>query len=97
LADCISITFELQKRYSKNDIFTQHHSRDPILCPVQVWASFVHRVLSYPAATKETTVNTFRLKNNKLHLFTAKDLLYNLRLATTSIGADTLGFTVLTK
>jgi hypothetical protein len=34
MADCAYIVFEFQKRDSKNDIITQHHSGDSILCPV---------------------------------------------------------------
>jgi len=41
LADCVSITFELQKRDTKNDIITQHRSGDRLLCPVQIWASII--------------------------------------------------------
>jgi hypothetical protein len=37
LADCVSITFELHKKETKNDIITQHRSNDPILCPVKIW------------------------------------------------------------
>lgn len=40
-----------------------------------------------------TTANTFRSDNNKLHLFTGKELLNRLWLAASSIGADTLGLT----
>ena len=92
MADCVSITFEFQKRDTKNDIITQHRSGNPILCPVRVWASIIHCLLSYASTTQETTVNTFLLPNKKLHQFTGKELLTRLRLATTSIGADTLGF-----
>jgi hypothetical protein len=41
LADCVSITFELQKKDTKNDIITQHRSSDPILCPVKIWANII--------------------------------------------------------
>jgi len=33
-ADCVSITFEYQKRDVKNDIITQHKSGDTVICPV---------------------------------------------------------------
>jgi len=37
-ADCVSITFKLQKQDSKHDIITQHCSSDLLLCTVKVWA-----------------------------------------------------------
>jgi hypothetical protein len=46
--DCVSITFEEQKRDTKNDTITQHHSGNSLLCPVRVWASIVQRISSYP-------------------------------------------------
>jgi hypothetical protein len=41
LSDCVSITFELQKRDTKNDTITLHRSSDPILCPVKIWAKII--------------------------------------------------------
>jgi hypothetical protein len=93
LADCVSITFEQQKRDTKNDIITQHKSSDPVLCPVKIWASIVRRICSYKSSSKNTTVNSFLLPNNSIHLFTGTELLKRLRLAATSIGPDILGFT----
>jgi len=40
-ADCVLITFEQQKRDTKNDIITQHQSGDKLLCPVCILASIV--------------------------------------------------------
>jgi hypothetical protein len=93
LAECVSITFELQKKDSKNNIITQYRSEDKVLCPVKIWASIVPRIITYPNSTNNTTVNSFLLPNKKLHLFTGTELLRKLRLAATSIGPDTLGFT----
>jgi len=93
MADCVSITFELQKKDTKHDTITQHRSGNRILCPVRVWASIIKRIISYQTTTKETAVNTYLLDNNSIHLFTGKELLHRLRLATSSIGSDTLGFT----
>jgi hypothetical protein len=63
------------------------------LCPVKIWANIIRRISSYPISNKDTTVNSFLLPNNKLHLFTGAELLKKLRLAATSIGPDILGFT----
>ncbi len=92
LADCVSITFELQKKETKNDIIAQHKSSDPSLCPVKIWAKIVRRISTYPSSTKNSTVNTFSLFDNKIHLFTGTELLKRLRLAAESLGPDTLGF-----
>jgi hypothetical protein len=93
-ADCVSITFELQKRDTKNDTITQHKSGDKLLCPVKVWASIVRRIRSYQSTDASTTVNTFQFpEGGKLHLFSGAELLKRLRFATTAIGQDSLGFT----
>jgi len=93
LADCVSITFELQKRDTKNDIITQHHSGDRLLCSVRIWASIIYQLHTYPSTTIQTTVNTFQLTDNELHQFSGKEFLSRLRLATKSIGPEILGFT----
>ncbi len=67
LADCVTITFELQKRDAKTDMITQHRSSDPTLCPVKVRANIIRRVNSYPSSSKDTPVNSFLLLNNKIH------------------------------
>jgi hypothetical protein len=46
-SDCVSITFEEQKRDTKNDPIMQHKLEDKLLCPVRVWASLILRVNSY--------------------------------------------------
>jgi hypothetical protein len=92
LVDCISITFESQKRDIKNDMNTQHCSGDPVLCPVIIWCKVVKRILSYSSTMPDTTVNTFQLPNKKLHHFSGKELLKKLRLAATALGPDILGF-----
>jgi hypothetical protein len=91
LADCVLITFKLQKKETKNDIITQHKSSDPILCPVKIWAKIICRISGYPTSTKNLTVNTFSLSDDKIHLFTSTELLKCLRLAASSLGPDILG------
>jgi hypothetical protein len=91
LADCVSITFELQKKETMNDTITQHSSSDKVLCPVKVWAKIVQRISTYPNSSKNTTVNTYVLSDNSIILFQGTELLKRLRLAADSIGSDTLG------
>jgi hypothetical protein len=74
-AECISIAFELQKRDSKHDIITQHHSSDPLLCPVKIWARIAKLLCSYQSSSRETTVNTYQYPDLTIHLFTSKELL----------------------
>jgi hypothetical protein len=94
LADCVSITFERQKKDIKNDIITQHKSDDVLLCPVKIWCKIIRRIISYPSSTIDSQVNTFFFThNNKKHLFSGQELLKRLRLAATSIGPEILGFT----
>jgi hypothetical protein len=93
LADSVSITFEQQKRDSKNDIITHHRSKDKLLCPVKIWCKIIRRLLSYTSSNQDTPVNTFLLPTGKLHYFTGQEVLKRLRIATEAIGPDTLGFT----
>lgn len=92
-ADTVSLTFEAQKRDTKNDTITHHKTNDPILCPVKIWANIVRRVAHYPTPTPNTTVNTFQLSTGKYIQFSGHQLLKRLRMAADSIGADSLGFT----
>jgi hypothetical protein len=92
LADTVSITFELQKRDTKNDIITQHRTEDKIFCPVKIWSKIVRRLISYPSTNTDTTVNTFLYNDGSKLQFTGPQLLKRLRLAAPSIGEDKLGF-----
>jgi hypothetical protein len=91
-AECVSITFELQKRDTKNDIITQQKSGDAVLCPVKTWAGIVRRISSYPGASPTDSVNTFHFSDGKKHLFTGSELLKRLRSVATMLGEDILGF-----
>ena len=91
LADCVSITFELQKRDTKNDTITQHCSHENLLCPVRVWARIIQRIRSYPSSTHNTTVIFFLHNDHTQHHFTGPELLSWLQLATTTVGEEKLG------
>jgi hypothetical protein len=92
LANTVSITFEHQKRDIKHDTITHHRSHDPLLCPVKIWSKIIKRLHSYSSSTPTTTVNTYKMPEGKLHLFTGPEILARLRLAAASIGQDELGF-----
>jgi len=91
-ADCVSITFELQKKDAKFDMVSQHRSNDPLLCPVKIWAKIVKRIYSYPTSSPDTPVNTYFFSEDSHHLFSGKELLSRIRIAAKSIGEEVLGF-----
>jgi hypothetical protein len=92
MSNCVSTTFEQQKRETKNDIITQHRSSDALLCPVKIWSRVIRRLTSYPSSNTDTPVNTFIYDDSSIHRFLGKELLSCIRLATTTIGPDKLGF-----
>jgi len=92
-ADCVSITFEYQKRDVKNNINTQHKSGDTVICPVKTWATIVKRVSSYTGASPSDTVNSFCFDDGTKHLFSGAELLKRIRFAATALGSDSLGLT----
>jgi len=91
-AECVSITFEFQKRVTRNDTITQQRSSDSTLCPVRTWAAITQRILSYPGASPNDSVNFIRFMDGRKHWFTRTELLKKLRLAATAIGEEMLGF-----
>jgi hypothetical protein len=93
LASSVSITFEEQKRGTKNDTITHQRTTDELLCPVRIWSKIIKRIISYPESNQDTTVNVFKLNNGTLYKFTGKDLLVHLRRAVDSLGPNVLGYT----
>jgi hypothetical protein len=93
LAVCVTITFEHQKRDTKNDAITQHRSGDRLLCPVKIWAAIISRIHSYPNSSVTDTVNKFQLTDGRVIYFSGPELLKRLRLAATAVGPASLGFT----
>jgi hypothetical protein len=92
-ADCVSITFDHQKRDIKNDVITQHRSGDRILCPVKVWAAIIRHISSYPGSSASDSVNLFHFPDGKKHFFTGTELLKRIRQAATALGPHSLRFT----
>jgi hypothetical protein len=52
-ANCINITFKMQKKDQKNDTTTQMASGDVTLCPVQAATAIICRIQSYPGANDD--------------------------------------------
>jgi hypothetical protein len=91
-ADSVSITFEYQKKDTRNDIVTHHRSGHASICPVIVWAKIIQRIRKYPKSKDNTPVNTFMDNKGHLHQITGPQLLKRIRLAAVTIGKDILGF-----
>ena len=89
-ADCVSITFEWQKKDERNDTVTQLASENIILCPVRQWAALVKRIRKYPGSTSDTPVSAV-WKNHKIEHVASTEILAALRDAIRSIGEDKLG------
>ncbi|KAL7467245.1 hypothetical protein ACHAXS_007490, partial [Conticribra weissflogii] len=56
-ADCLSITFEWQKKDERMDTVTQMASGNPILCPVRQWAAVIKQIRSYSGTGDVTPVS----------------------------------------
>jgi hypothetical protein len=93
LAECISITFELQKRDTKKDTITRYRSKDSILCPGKIWEKIIRQISAYPSSSPTMTVNFFLHSDGTPHHFSGQELLNRLRLATNTVGKEKLGFT----
>ena len=90
-SDCVSITFEWQKKDERNDTVTQMATLHILLCPVRAWAAVVKRIRSYPGATDETKVSAY-WKDSQINHLTSKNMSDALRDAVSAIGEESLGF-----
>jgi hypothetical protein len=77
-ADCVTITFEFQKRDLRDDAVTQSRTDDQLLCPVQAAAAIVRRLRSIGATTKDP-IYLYRDKKGKLRDMTSSIALTLLR------------------
>jgi hypothetical protein len=72
LADCVSITFELQKNDRNSDTVTQWRATDPIMCPIKQWASIIARGLSYKGTTKISPISLATHRNKLISIVTSE-------------------------
>lgn len=88
-ADCLAITFEMQKKEEKND--TVHHkaTRDQTMCPVQAGAELVRRIRSYPNTDDDTPISALRVGSRITHV-TGKQLANVLKDTVRAMGEDVL-------
>jgi hypothetical protein len=90
-SDTVTITFKDQKNGELMQSRTAWRTNDPLLCPVNAWASIVARIVSYPGCNKQTSVNTV-LVNGRLIQITAAMMVTSIRSAASTLGRDRLGF-----
>ena len=88
-ADCVAITFEMQKTDEKNDPVHHKATGDPIMCPVRAAAELVRRIRSYQGTTDETPISMVMMGSRAMHV-TAKQVTSALRDAVKAIGEDVL-------
>jgi hypothetical protein len=89
-ADCVSITFEMQKKDEKRDTVTMHRTEHLFMCPVRAWAAIVKRIRSYPGADENTPVSAV-WRFNRIEHITSDEVIKSLDAAAESIGYENLG------
>ena len=90
-ADCVSITFEWQRKDKRNDTITQLASEHISLYPQRQWEALAKRIRSYPEAIDDTPVSAV-WRNNRMEHITSVKMTAALRDATIAIGGEMLGF-----
>ncbi|KAL7467246.1 hypothetical protein ACHAXS_007491 [Conticribra weissflogii] len=89
-ADCVSITFEWQKKDERMDIVTQMASGVPILCPVRQWAAVIKRIRSYPGTGDETPVSAV-WRHGRIDHITSKLMIETLESGVAAVGHEKVG------
>ena len=93
LADCIPITFEMQKKDDKNNTITQHATGDMTMCPVKMAAALVRQVQSYPGTDDNTPICTVWSRSVTTTV-TSRQVINALKDAVSSIGEKVLNIEV---
>jgi hypothetical protein len=89
-SDCVSLTFERQKRQDKNDRVTQKATGDSVLCPIRFAAGLVRRIGSYPGTSSSTKISAY-MSNGSVDHVTSQQVINALRNALGAIGETRLG------
>ena len=89
LADCVAITFEMQKKDEKSD--TVHHKAtdNANMCPVRAAAAIVRRIRNYKDINDDTPISTVYLRGRRSNV-TSKQMTNALQDAIRVIGEDVL-------
>jgi hypothetical protein len=88
-SDTVTITFRDQKNGVLMQRRTAWRTADPLLCPVNAWASTIARIMSYQGCDKTASVNTV-LVNGRLIKITAAMMVASIRSAASTLGRDRL-------
>jgi hypothetical protein len=88
-SDCISITFEMQKKDEKNDTTTQKASSEVDMCPVRMDASIIRRIRSYEGTNNNTPISAF-WRFNQIDHVTSAQVIVAMKDAIVAIGEDVL-------
>ena len=88
-ADCLAVTFEMQKKDDKND--TVHHkaTKDRTMCPIRAAAELVRRIRSYANTNNETPISAV-LIGSRINHVTGKQVADVLKDTVRAIGEDVL-------
>ena len=92
-AASVSVTFEFQKRLTREDTISHHKSQDPKdgkICPVYGWASTVSRIVAYPISRDKlptTPVNTIYI-DWKFSQIPGELFVQRIREAVSTIGSE---------
>ena len=89
-ADCVSLTFEMQKKDEKHDTVTQYCTEHEIMCPVRAWAAVVKRIRGYPGANSDTPVSAV-WRNGRIQHITSQDIIDGINRGAEAVGWDLLG------
>ena len=89
-SDCVSLTFERQKRQDKNDTVTQEATGDSVLCPICFAAGLVRRIGSYPGTSLSTNISAYMSIGSVDHV-TSQQVINALRDALGAMGETRLG------
>jgi hypothetical protein len=96
-AESVSVTFEFQKKLTREDTISHHRSKDSKdgkMCPVYGWASTVNRIANYPIPRNklpETPVNMVYI-DDKFYQIPGELFVQRIRVAVSTIGIEKLGF-----
>jgi hypothetical protein len=88
--DCISFTFQYQKRQDKHDTITQEATGDSALCPICFAAGLVRCITSCPDTSSHTNVSTY-MSNGSVEHAMSRQVINALRDAVCAIGKARLG------
>ena len=88
-ANCINITFEMQKKDKNDNTTTQMASGDVMLCPVQAAATIIHQIQSYLGANDNIPISAI-WKYDRINHITSKQITNTLWDAVSAIREDSL-------